>query len=109
MSDSSLLFSLFYNGPQAMKCHKSAPAFSQKTDKKAANLLREKLNGKPKDYGIMAGFRRHPSGLIPFPFGSPLFPHWLAAFFFSVFSFGKMLFRAGSVRKRQTNKNGLTI
>jgi hypothetical protein len=34
---------------------------------------------------------RHPAGLIPFPFGFPLRPHGLSAFFFSVFLCGKLM------------------
>jgi hypothetical protein len=46
---------------------------------------------KAKDYGIMvllAHSQTHPSGLIPFPFVLPLYPHCLSAFFFR-FSFWK--------------------
>lgn len=76
--------------------------FPIETDKKAANLLRVKANWKTKRLrhnGFARSSQIHPSGLIPFPFGFPLFPHCLSAFFFSVFSFGKMLFRAGGVKK----------
>ncbi|WP_298737425.1 hypothetical protein [uncultured Chitinophaga sp.] len=60
--------------------------------KKAANIVCEKLSGKPKDFrhnGFARSSQSHPPGLIPFPFGFPLFPHWFAAFFFPVFLLGK--------------------
>lgn len=60
--------------------------------KKAANIVCEKLSGKPKDFrhnGFARPSQSHPSGLIPFPFGFPLFSLWFAAFFFPVFLLGK--------------------
>jgi hypothetical protein len=68
--------------------------FPIETDKKAANLLRVKPTGKQKDYGIMALLVPHKStlrDLFRFLLVFPLSPHFLSAFFFSVFSFGKML------------------
>jgi hypothetical protein len=39
--------------------------------------------------------------IIPFPFGFPHCPYLFIAFFFSLFSFGKMLFEAGGLREKK--------
>ncbi|MDV6167110.1 hypothetical protein R1T16_01650 [Flavobacterium sp. DG1-102-2] len=66
--------------------------FHYKTDKKAANVMRGKSIGNPKDYGIMASsyVTSHPLGLIPFPFVFPLSVHNIPAFFFPVFLLEKI-------------------
>ncbi|WP_316795537.1 hypothetical protein [Pedobacter agri] len=73
-------------------------------DKKAAKVLRPAITLPTKRDGINGFLPINGSPpIIPFPFGSALCPQLLSAFFFSIFSFEKILWE-GVWKKRDRYK-----